>query len=58
LKKYLFIYFEVFKYLNIFLATHEMTITVKSITNVFIMLTTNIWWIVFKKVSYNSRKHD
>jgi len=28
-----------------------MPITVKSRTNVFIMLTTNIWWIVFKKVS-------
>jgi len=28
-----------------------MTITVKSRTNVFIMLTTNIWWIVSKKVS-------
>jgi len=28
-----------------------MTIIVKSRTNVFIMLTTNIWWIVFKKVS-------
>jgi len=28
-----------------------MTITVKSRTNVFVMLTTNIWWIIFKKVS-------
>jgi len=28
-----------------------MTIIVKSRTNVFIMLTTNIWWIVSKKVS-------
>jgi len=28
-----------------------MTITVKSRTNVFIILTTNIWWIVSKKVS-------
>jgi len=28
-----------------------MTITVKSRINVFIMLTTKIWWIVFKKVS-------
>jgi len=28
-----------------------MTITVKSRINVHIMLTTNIWWIVFKKVS-------
>jgi len=26
-----------------------MTITVKSRTNVFIMLTTNIWWIFLKK---------
>jgi len=27
-----------------------MTITIKSRTNVFIMLTTNVWWIIFKKV--------
>jgi len=35
-----------------------MTIIVKSRINVFIMLTTNIWWIIFKKVSYSPRKHD
>jgi len=34
-----------------------MTITVKSRTNIFIMLTTNIWWIVSKKVSYSPKKH-
>jgi len=28
-----------------------MIITIKSRTNVFIMLTTNIWWIISKKVS-------
>jgi len=28
-----------------------MTITAKSMTNVFIMYITNIWWIIFKKVS-------
>jgi len=28
-----------------------MTITVKSRTNVLIILTTNIWWIVSKKAS-------
>jgi len=28
-----------------------MTITIKSRTDVFIMLTTNRWWIISKKVS-------
>jgi len=28
-----------------------MTITVKPRTNVFIIFTTNIWWIISKKVS-------
>jgi len=27
-----------------------MTITVKSITNILIMLTSNIWWIISKKM--------
>jgi len=33
-----------------------MTITIKSRTNIFIMFTTNIWWIVSKKVSIQSKK--
>jgi len=35
-----------------------MTITIKSRTDVIIILTTNIWWIISKKVSYNPRKYD
>jgi len=35
-----------------------MTITVKSSTNVFIMLTTNIWWTFPRKCPYNPRKHS
>jgi len=35
-----------------------MTITVKLKTNVFIMLTTNISWIISKKISYSPKKHD
>jgi len=34
-----------------------MTIIVKSRTNVLIMLTTNIWRIISKKVSISLRKH-
>jgi len=34
-----------------------MTITIKSRTNIFILLTTNIWWIVSRKCLHSPRKH-